>query len=83
MVPMAVIEFTKDDVGKSVVAAGGGRVGRIVDTRGGTAYVDPEPDVVDTISAKLGWSDADEETYELNGNHVEEVTDDEVRLAAI
>lgn len=77
---MAVIEFTKDDVGKPVVDSSGERVGRIVDTRGGTAYVDPNPDVVDTVKSKLGWSDADEENYELNGDDVKEVTDEVVRL---
>lgn len=77
---MAVIEFTKEDVGKSVIDASGERVGRIVDTRGGAAYVDPDPDIVDNIKSKLGWRDGDEETYELEGINVEEVTDDRVHL---
>ena len=80
---MAVIEFTKDDVGKPVITGSEERVGRIVETRGGTAYVDPDPDVVDTIRSKLGWSDTDEETYPLNGDDVTEVTDDEVRLGQV
>lgn len=80
---MAVIEFTKDDVGKSVIAGGKERIGRIVETRGGTAYVDPDPDVADTIRSELGWSDVDEETYPLNGDDVTEVTDDEVRLGSL
>lgn len=63
---MAVIEFTKDDVGKAVIASSGERVGQIVEARGGTAYVDPDPDVVDTIKSKLGWSDMDGETYSLD-----------------
>lgn len=77
---MAVIEFTKDDVGKPIVDTSGEHVGRIVDTRGGTAYVDSDPDVVETVKSKLGWSDADEKDYELNGDDVKEVTDEEVRL---
>lgn len=77
---MAVIEFTKDDVGKSVVDTNGTQVGRIVDTRGGAAYVDPDPDAVDTIKSKLGWNETDDETYEINGKDVEEATDKEVRL---
>lgn len=80
---MAVIEFTKDDVGKPVVDASGERVGRIVDIAGDTAYADPDPDVVDTIKSKLGWSDLDEETYALNGDDVKEVTDDEIRLSVL
>lgn len=77
---MAVIEFTKEDVGKSVVDANGQRMGQIVDTRGGAAYVDPDPDAVDAIKSKLGWNETDDETYEINGKDVEEATDQEVRL---
>lgn len=80
---MAVIEFTKDDMEKPVVDSNGERVGRVVDTRGGTAYVDPDPDVVDTIKSKLGWSDRDEETYALHGDNVKEVTDNEIRLNSL
>ena len=80
---MAVIEFTKEDVGKSVVDANGEQVGQIMDTRGGAAYVDPDPDIVDTIESKLGWGDVDKETYELKGLNVEEVTDDKVHLTPL
>lgn len=80
---MAVIEFTKDDVGKPVVDSRGERVGRIVETRGGTAFVDPDPNVVETIRSKLGWEDADADAYELHGDDVKESTDDEIRLSPL
>lgn len=80
---MAVIEFTKEDVGKQVVDASGTQVGQVVDTRGGTAYVDPNPDMVDTIRTKLGWGNLDEDAYPLDGNDVEEVTDSKVQLAPL
>ena len=81
---MAVFEFTKEDVGKVVVTAEGEEVGRIVDTQGGNAYVDPDPSVAETAEANLGWSDVDDDTYTLTGNGVdkpvEKVTEDEVQL---
>lgn len=84
---MAVFEFTKEDVGKAVLNADGEKVGLIVDTRGGKAYVEPEPNVADTIMAKLGWADRDDDTYELTGNGVDEpvakVTDDAVHLRTL
>ena len=84
---MAVFEFTKEDVGKVVVNAQGEEVGRIVDTQGGNAYVDPDPNVTETIRAKLGWSDSDDDTYPLTGNGVDEpvvkVTEDEVHLKSL
>ena len=74
-------EMTDDDVGKSVVLDGE-TVGRVVDVRHGTAYVDPDPGIVETIEAKLGWTDASEEegTYPLQEETIETVTDDEIRL---
>lgn len=80
---MAVIEFTKDDVGKAVLDADGNQVGRIVDTEGGTGFVEPDPNVVETIRSKLGWEDRDrdEGEYRLDGDDVTAVTDDTVRLA--
>ncbi len=77
---MAVIEFTKEDVGKSVVDARGERVGRIVDTQGGAAYVEPDPGLLDEVKSYLGWRDGMEDNQELLGKYVEEVTADEVRL---
>ena len=72
--------FTGDDEGKRVVNADGDEVGVIQEVRGGDAYVDPDPGMADTIKSKLGWGDADEETYQLDDSNVESITDDEVRL---
>ncbi len=71
--------ITEDDEGKAVVQ-GNETIGRIVDVEHGTAHVDPDPGVTDTIMSKLGWSDRDEETYPLQEESIEEVTDDEIRL---
>ncbi|MFP8951501.1 PRC-barrel domain containing protein [Natrialbaceae archaeon A-arb3/5] len=73
-------EFTDDDEGKRIVNAEGEEVGMIESVEDGTAHVDPDPGMTDTIKSKLGWGDVDEETYELDDTNVEAITDDEVRL---
>ena len=75
---MAMI--TGEDEGKRVVNDMGDEVGIVADVRAGTAYVDPDPGITDTIASKLGWGDADEETYALSDDRIAEVTDDEIRL---
>ena len=73
-------EFTSDDEGKRIVNAEGEQIGIVESVEAGTAHVDPDPGVTDTIKSKLGWGDADEETYSLNERNVESITDDEVRI---
>jgi sporulation protein YlmC with PRC-barrel domain len=75
------VTLTSDDEGKSVVNATGDQIGRVVEVRGGDAYVDPDPSITDTIMSKLGWGDQrDEDTYRLDSDHIDAVTDDEVRI---
>ncbi|MFC4359864.1 PRC-barrel domain containing protein [Halobium salinum] len=74
------INFDDDDEGKEVVDANGDTVGRIVSVEHGTAHVDPDPGLTDTIKSKLGWGDADEDTFPLQEAKVAEVSDDQVRL---
>ncbi|WP_247000300.1 hypothetical protein [Halosolutus gelatinilyticus] len=73
-------QFTDDDVGKSVVNANGDEVGIIADVEHGTAHVEPDPGITDTIKAKLGWGGSDEDTYPLQEGSVARVTNDEVHL---
>lgn len=73
-------EITEDDEGKEVVGPDGEEVGRIVDVEHGTAHVDPDPGIAETVMSKLGWGDRDEDTYPLQEASVEAITDDEVRL---
>lgn len=75
--------LTESDEGKKVVNQDGDTVGRVVDVRDDGAYVDPDPDVTDTIMSKLGWGERDEETYRLDESTIEDVTDDEVRLGSV
>lgn len=71
--------ITENDEGKKVVR-GDDTVGRVVEVQHGTAYVDPDPSITDTMMSKLGWADADEETYPLQDETIEQITDDEIRL---
>lgn len=69
----------EDDEGKKIVQDGQ-TVGRVVEVDHGTAYVDPDPGLGETLLSKLGWADRDDDTYPLQENTIEEVTDDEIRL---
>ncbi|WP_435074423.1 hypothetical protein [Halorubrum sp. HHNYT27] len=47
----------------------------------GQAHVDPEPGLVDTVSTTLGGDDQpNEDTYRLNDEQIDTITDDEIRL---
>lgn len=72
--------ITDDDEGKSVVVEGE-KVGIVSEIRGGTAYVDPDPSMTDSVKSKMGWGEADEETYPIRDDSISDVTDDEVRLS--
>ncbi|ELY74554.1 hypothetical protein [Natrinema pallidum] len=73
-------QFTDDDIGKRVVNANGDEVGMVVDIEHGTAHVEPDPGITDSIKATLGWSDSGERTYPLQTEAVSRVTDDEIHL---
>ena len=77
---MATTQITEDDEGKKVVDESGDEVGIVSDVDHGTAHIDPNPGVTDKVKSKLGWGDRDEETYPLQEELVESVTDDEIRL---
>ena len=72
-------QFSDDDQGKDVVM-GDEKVGMIQRVEGGTAFVDPDPGITDKIKSTLDWGDMDEDTYPLQADKVDTITDDEVRL---
>lgn len=75
-----MVELTEADEGKTVVR-GDESVGRVVEIDHGTAYVDPDPGIAETIKSKLGWGEREsEDTYPLQEASIEAVTDDQVRL---
>lgn len=73
--------LSESDEGKEVVNASGETIGRVVDVQHGTAHVDPDPGLTDSIMSKLGWAEGDEETYQLDSSAIETVTDDEIRIS--
>lgn len=71
---------TDDDQGKNVVDSSGRKIGMVTEVKSGTAYVNADPGITDSIRSKLGWGDADEGDYALDQDRVDTVTDDEIRL---
>ncbi len=71
---------TDDDEGKAVVDSHGEKIGMITEVRSGTAYVDADPGIAETIRSKLGWGKADQDDYPLENTRIHTITDDEVRL---
>ncbi|MDG5757968.1 PRC-barrel domain-containing protein [Natronococcus sp. A-GB1] len=73
--------FTQEDEGKDVVNANGDQIGIVSEVDAGTAYVNPDPGMTDTLKSQLGWGDADDEkSYPIDNNNVKAVTDREIRL---
>lgn len=70
---------TADDEGKPVVYESD-TVARVVEIEDGTAHVDPDPSLTETVLSKLGWADAEPDAIPLEPDSIAEVTDDEVRI---
>jgi hypothetical protein len=70
-----------DDAGKPVVVPTGDEIGMVTAVERGVAYVDPHPGITEKISAKLGWSDIDEDDVPLDEDHIVRITSDAVRLS--
>ena len=71
--------FSDSDEGKPVMM-GDDKVGMVQEVRGDTAYVNPDAGITDKIKASLDWGDETEDTYPLEADRVDAITDDEVRL---
>lgn len=74
-------DFTDDDRNKDVVTAEGNRIGTVRDVNDGRATVDrdQDADLTDKIKDLVGWGD-DDDSNELQGDHVDSYEDDRVRL---
>jgi hypothetical protein len=78
---MQSVQFSDEDVGKTVVNGNGDDVGIVSAVEHGTAYVDPEPGITTKITAALGWENIDDDDgYPLQEEAVATVTDDQIRL---
>ena len=74
------MDITENDEGKTVVNEAGETVGMVSQVEGHDVHVDPDPGLTDSIKSKLGWGEADEDSYAINQSDIASVTDDEVQL---
>ena len=72
--------LTTADEGKRVLDADGEAIGRIVEVTDGHGYVAPEPSLVETVKARLGWGNVTVDAHPLDEGSVAEITEDAVRL---
>ncbi|MDZ5810630.1 PRC-barrel domain containing protein [Halorubrum sp. AD140] len=77
---MVRTKISDDDEGKRVVNSRGKKIGMVTEVKNGTAYVDPDPGIADSIRSRLGWGDADDDNYELESRRIDRITDDEIHL---
>jgi|AntRauMinimDraft_4_1070384.scaffolds.fasta_scaffold00027_10 hypothetical protein len=74
------VTLTAADEGKTVVTADGDPIGRVISVDQGTAYVDPDPKLTDTIRSQRDPGEADRKNYQLDTASIESVSDNEIRL---
>ncbi|XVH33546.1 PRC-barrel domain containing protein (plasmid) [Haloferacaceae archaeon DSL9] len=80
---MAQHAFTDDEEGKTVVDSAGNEIGVIAEVRNNGAYVEPDAGMLDKVQAKLGMGDAGEDTFRIESDEIETITDDEVRIRGL
>ncbi|PSP89632.1 hypothetical protein BRC90_04730 [Halobacteriales archaeon QS_4_69_34] len=74
------IGITADHEGNPVFNADEQRIGIVASVEHGTAYVNPDPNILEEFGAKFGWERSDQETHPLAEEQIETVTDDEIVL---
>lgn len=75
-----VREFSKGDEGNTVMTADGENIGTVETIDGDMAHVKPDSGLTQSIRQKLGWTDENEEMYELDHSSVARITGTEVHL---
>lgn len=74
-------EFTEEDEGKTVVGPAGEQIGIVAVVEHGTAYVEPDAELTDEVWSNLGTDDGDEDTFLLEMDAVDDVTESRVHLS--
>lgn len=75
--------LTVDDEGKRVLNTNGKEIGIVRDVDAGVAYVEPGPEMAESIKSRLRRDReiADGmENYRLDEDHIDEITEHEIRL---
>lgn len=75
-----VRNFKAGDKGMTVRTASGDEVGTIEDVTGDVAQVKPNESLSQSIRNRIGWTEADQDHYELRHSKVEKIDDREVLL---
>jgi len=75
-----VRKFKAGDKGMTVRTSGGDEVGTIDDVSGDVAQVKPNTSLSQSVRNRIGWTEDDQETYELRHSKVEKIEKREVHL---
>ncbi len=70
--------LTDDDVGKAVVDAEGKTLGIVSSVEDDTAFVDPNPSMLEQLLSKIGMEDTDGEDYTVTEDMLESVGEEVV-----
>jgi hypothetical protein len=73
--------ITGEDKGKVLVDTEGEEFGVVTDVEDNVAYVDPDPGIGEAVLAVLGRADRDDDALVVEGEIVETVTEEEIRLS--
>jgi hypothetical protein len=73
--------LTGEDKGKVLIDTEGEGFGVVTDVEDNTAYVDPDPGLGEAVLAALGRADRDDDALVIEGEIIETVSDEEVRLS--
>ncbi|WP_227374917.1 PRC-barrel domain containing protein [Haladaptatus halobius] len=72
--------LTDDDEGKPVFNVDDQKIGIVARVTDGTAYIDPDPSLVNEYRVLLGWGDKSKDVHPLPPDAIDEITDKEIRL---
>lgn len=75
-----VSDITEKHEGIAVFNGDEQRIGIVASVENGTAYVNPDPNIIEEFKTKLGWGNSDQETHPLSEEQIETITDDEIIL---
>jgi len=75
-----VRQFRSSDKGKTVLSKNGDEIGTVERVSGNKAHVKPASNLSRSVRQRLGWTDEDEEMYELMHSHVSQISNDEIHL---
>ena len=71
------VVLSDDEIGKTVVDASGESVGTVTGAEAETLRVEPDPNLVERLLAKLGWGEGEQH---VSAEAIEEIREDEIVL---